>query len=304
MSTTPKKLLILAILEILRKYTDENHRLLQAEIISRLEADYDLTATRKSVRANLADLEDAGYPVLYDNGWYYDHEFCGAELNLLTDSLLHNPNIPYKQCKQLIEKLKTLGSQYCKPVLGTGQKRPANPQFLYTMDVIHEAIEAEKKVRFCYGDYDVDKKLHPRLNDSGEAKEYIVNPYRVVCANGRYYLICNVDKYDNLTHFRMDYIMDVRTEDAPVKPMQSMAQFKNGIDIAQYIAEHPHMFSGKVETAHIIVRRDFVSELLDWFGLDVEFTSVTDTEAEAVIHADELSLFYWLKMYSDYARRI
>lgn len=304
MSVAPKKLLILAILEILRKYTDADHRLLQAEIMAKLESDYDLTATRKSVRANLADLEDAGYPVLYDNGWYYDHEFCDAELNLLTDSLLHNPNVPYRQCKELIEKLKTLGGQYYRPVYGTGQKRPANPQFLYTMDVMHEAIDAEKKVCFQYCDYDVDKKLHPRLNDNGERKEYLVNPYRIVFANGRYYLICNVDKYDNLTHFRMDYIMDVRMEDSPAKPMQNMAEFKNGIDIAGYIAEHPHMFSGKVETARVIVRRDFVSELLDWFGLDVEFTRVTDTEAEAVIRTDEKSLFYWLKMYSDYARRV
>ena len=69
MSTAPKKLLILAILEVLRKYTNIDHRLLQSEIIAKLESDYDLTATRKSVRANLADLEDAGYPVLYDNGW-------------------------------------------------------------------------------------------------------------------------------------------------------------------------------------------------------------------------------------------
>ena len=304
MSTAPKKLLILAILEVLRKYTNIDHRLLQSEIIAKLESDYDLTATRKSVRANLADLEDAGYPVLYDNGWYYDHEFCDAELNLLVDSLMYNPNVPYHQCRELIGKLRTLGGNCYHPAYGTSQKRPSNPQFLYTMDVLHEAISTEKKVSFHYGDYDVDKQLHPRLNDSGEPKEYLINPYRIVFANGRYYLICNVDKYDNLTHFRMDYIMDVRIEDSPVKQIRNMEDFRNGVDTAKYIAEHPHMFSGKVDTARIIVRRDFVSELLDWFGLDVEFTRVTDTEVEALIRTDELSLYYWLNMYKDYAWRL
>ena len=304
MSTAPKKLLILAILEILRKYTNADNRLLQSEIIARLESDYDLTATRKSIRANLADLEDAGYPVLYDNGWYYDHEFCDAELNLLVDSLMYNPNVPQRQCRELIEKLSALGGSCYRPSRAASRSRPSNPQFLYTMDVLHEAISAEKKVCFRYGDYDVDKKLHPRLNDSGEIKEYLVNPYRIVFANGRYYLICNVDKYDNLTHFRMDYIMDVHIVEAPVKPMRNMEDFRNGVDTAQYVAEHPHMFSGKVETARIIVRRDYVSELLDWFGLDVEFAKVTDTEAEAVIRTDELSLYYWLNMYREYARKV
>ena len=75
MPSAPKKMLILAILEILRKYTDCEHGLLQTDIIEKLERDYDLTATRKSVRANLTELQIAGYPIDYINGWYYEHEF-------------------------------------------------------------------------------------------------------------------------------------------------------------------------------------------------------------------------------------
>lgn len=39
---SPKKLLMMNILDILKKYTDENHRLSQKEIISILQEEYDM----------------------------------------------------------------------------------------------------------------------------------------------------------------------------------------------------------------------------------------------------------------------
>ena len=46
----PKKLLILNILDILRKYTDEDHRLSQKEIADILKNEYDMKADRKAIR--------------------------------------------------------------------------------------------------------------------------------------------------------------------------------------------------------------------------------------------------------------
>ena len=59
----PKKLLILNILEILRKYTDENHRLGQKEIIDILKKEYDMSVDRKAIKRNIMDLIDAGYDI-------------------------------------------------------------------------------------------------------------------------------------------------------------------------------------------------------------------------------------------------
>ena len=304
MPGAPKKLLILAILEILKKYTDSEHRLLQCEIMAKLESDYDLTATRKSVRANIADLETAGYPVYYDGGWYYEHEFCEAELNLLIDSILYNPVVSRRQCLELTQKLKTLGGDHYRAGASLGGNRPNNPQFMFTLDILHEAMDGEKKVLFQYADYDVDKQLHPRLNEQGKPKEYSVSPYRVVFTGGRYYLICNVDGHDTLTHFRLDYVLEARVQDAPARPMWEMEDFKNGIDTAAYLTEHPNMFTGKVITAKIIADRSMVSEILDRFGMGVNFTKVTETEVEAELRTDELSLKYWIQMYREFVRRV
>ena len=49
----PKKLIIMNILDILKKYTDEDHRLSQKEIAEILETEYEMKVDRKAVKRNL-----------------------------------------------------------------------------------------------------------------------------------------------------------------------------------------------------------------------------------------------------------
>ena len=61
----PKKLLIMSILDILRRYTDENHRLSQNDIVGILKREYHMESDRKSVKRNLMDLKEFGYDINY-----------------------------------------------------------------------------------------------------------------------------------------------------------------------------------------------------------------------------------------------
>ena len=109
----PKKMLILNILEILKKHSDENHRLSQKEIGEILKRDYFTEVDRKAIKRNLMNLIDFGYDIEFTetkrinkNGeeeviysdWYLNRDFTDAELRLLIDSLLFSKHIPYNQC--------------------------------------------------------------------------------------------------------------------------------------------------------------------------------------------------------------
>ncbi|MBQ3862744.1 MAG: hypothetical protein II790_01775, partial [Schwartzia sp.] len=58
-----KKLLPMLILEILKEYTDEQHRLTQQEIIDKLWTQYGVKCDRRSVHNNLEALKDMGYDI-------------------------------------------------------------------------------------------------------------------------------------------------------------------------------------------------------------------------------------------------
>ena len=62
----PKKMIPMMILEIISKYTDEEHTLSQRDIIEILQNEYEVTIERKAVSRNLniliGDVDSAGYP--------------------------------------------------------------------------------------------------------------------------------------------------------------------------------------------------------------------------------------------------
>lgn len=59
----PKKMIILDILDILRKHTDEDHRLSQQQIQNLMKSEYGMKVDRKTVRRNLSKLMEYGFPI-------------------------------------------------------------------------------------------------------------------------------------------------------------------------------------------------------------------------------------------------
>ena len=111
-----KKMLNILILDILRRYSDEEHHLTQQEIIRKLKSDYGVENTdRRTVRDNVQSLVDMGYGIENegDDGYYmYEREFDDAQLRLLIDSVLFSKAISGAAAKRLIEKLKSFGNIY------------------------------------------------------------------------------------------------------------------------------------------------------------------------------------------------
>lgn len=164
----PKKLLILNILEILKQYTDEAHRLSQKEIADFLKNEYMMPVERKAVKRNLSNLIEYGYPIEYRetvrmmpnkktgtleenhiySDFYFARDFSEAELRLLIDSLLFSKHIPNSHCRQLIQKLENLSSRYFKAktkhICTLPPNHLENKQLFYTVDILDEAIEKER----------------------------------------------------------------------------------------------------------------------------------------------------------------
>ena len=81
----PKKLTIMNILDILKSYTDENHRLSQKEIQEILEREYDMKLDRKAVKRNLMNLIEFGYDVNYSESVRVFRAVFRAEKFILSD---------------------------------------------------------------------------------------------------------------------------------------------------------------------------------------------------------------------------
>ena len=312
----PKNMLIMNILEILKKHSDEEHRLNQKDIIDLLDSEYEMKVDRKAVKRNLMNLLDFGYELEYTetirtnkkgeqealySDWYLVRDFTDAELRLLIDSLLFSKHIPYSQCKELIEKLEGLSNKYFKAkvkhIRNLPEKMPNNKQIFYVIEILDEAISKGKKVEFCYNDFGTDKKLHPRMSSNGKLRRYIINPYQMAATNGRYYLIANYDKYDNISHYRVDRISDIVILDEPVKKQKDLSET---INLPKHMAEHIYMFSGGSARVSMRIEKFLVGDVIDWFGKDVIFHNETETSVDVSVAANLEAMRYWAMQYANH----
>ncbi|MBR6635916.1 MAG: WYL domain-containing protein [Phascolarctobacterium sp.] len=312
----PKNMLIMNILEILKKHSDEEHRLNQKEIIDLLDSEYDMKVDRKAIKRNLMNLLDFGYELEYTetirtnkkgeqealySDWYLVRDFTDAELRLLIDSLLFSKHIPYSQCKELIEKLEGLSNKYFKAkvkhIRNLPEKMPNNKQIFYVIEILDEAISKGKKVEFCYNDFGTDKKLHPRMSSNGKPRRYVINPYQMAATNGRYYLIANYDKYDNISHYRVDRISDIVILDEPVKKQKDLSET---INLPKHMAEHIYMFSGESARVSMRIEKFLVGDVIDWFGKDVIFHNETETSVDVSVAANLEAMRYWAMQYANH----
>ena len=297
----PKKMLIFNILDILKRKTDSSHRLLIKDIVAILAVDYTMTCDRKAVSRNLTDLMEFGYSIENDKGYYYNHDFEDSELRLLIDSLLFSKHIPYNQCKELIEKLKGLTSEHfearVKHIRNLPENLPENKQLFLTIEVLDEAISTGKQVSFLYNTCGTDKKLHPRLDETGKIRRYIINPYQIVATNGHYYLICNYDKYPNVSNYRLDLITEIELLETNVKDTKLVKGLANGLDLPKHMAEHIYMFSGESVRTKFRANKDILNDIIDWFGKDVKFSNETAKECDVTVNVNANAMFCWALQY-------
>ena len=313
-----KKTWIIRILQILERYSNKDHGLSVARIVELLEKDYEIRADRKTVRRTLEELEKLDYKRIKCNetmtrknkngeeetlrtGWYVVGSFDETELRLLVDCLAFAKHIYKKQKKQLIEKIESLsGTHFAKQIKHIKTldgNEPQNAEIFTSIEVINEAIESGKKITFQYCDYGTDKKLHPRADSYGVVKLYEVNPYQMVWTNGRYYLLANSDKHDDLVHFRIDRMKKANISIYPIKPYQLVEGMREGLDLTKHMAEHIYMFGGESGMVTFTAKKYIINDIIDWFGNDVSFLSETEDEITASVRVNYHAMKYWAMQY-------
>ena len=312
-----KKIVILYILKILRDYTDANHTMTQQDIADKLLSEYDIEVNRATIKRNISDLIGADYDIMCKEvtrthinkktgekeentiytDLYYEHDFTEPELHMLIDGLLFSRSMPHKQREKLIKKLAGLSSSWfskrIQHVHSMGADSPQNPELFYTIDRLDEAIETGKQVEITYGQYGTDLKLHKKKNEDGTDKRQKLNPYQLVANEGRYYLICNNDKYENVANYRIDRIMDIKILETSVKPKSEVKGLENGLNLEGYVYQNLNMFTSPPIDVEFVIDSKYVSLIIDFFGKHVKFTEQKDGTVICRMKVSATAMQHW-----------
>jgi predicted DNA-binding transcriptional regulator YafY len=298
-----KKLALLRVLQILEKYSDESHPLTHDDIAAYLDKDFDIEVDRKFVAKQLTLLHEA-YDVLSSpiviisdkkRGTYIEQRtFEDSELRLLIDGVLSSKYITPKHSKDLIEKLCGQANQYFRPRVKNiysvnDWNKTENVAVFLNIELIDEAIESGKQLRFVYNKYGADKKLHQTSHPR-------VSPYQLILHNQRYYLMARHERFEKVNFYRLDRITDIEIVDKPLTDIHSVEGYQSGIDYKKISSGRPYMFSDKLEYVEFLTDEGTLDQVIEWFGKDVKIENEGGRYKVSLL-ASPSAMEYWALQY-------
>jgi predicted DNA-binding transcriptional regulator YafY len=136
-----------------------------------------------------------------------------------------------------------------------------NESIYYNVDQIYNGIMKNRKIRFHYFDYTVQKERHFRKDGA----YYVVSPFAMTWDDENYYLIAYDSEAERIKHYRVDKMLDIEVTDEERDGMEAY----EGLDMAVYSRKVFSMFSGQDENVQLRFENHLVGVVIDRFGQDV-----------------------------------
>lgn len=268
---TKQKLKLIYIIKYLMENTDENHKVTMADILRYLEG-YEISAERKSIYADIEAIRDLGIDVVGEKTgrdfYYYvvSRDFEVAELKLLVDAIQSSKFITEKKSSELIKKLQGLVSvheakQLQRQLYVSGGTKAINESIYYNIDALHSAIDANRKIRFQYFQWNVKKEMELRRNGTF----YEVSPWALLWEDENYYLIAFDSAQQEIRHYRVDKMLKISSVNEPREGKEYFEKF----NLAEYSKKNFGMFAGEEEMVKLEVHNRLIGVVLDRFGTEV-----------------------------------
>lgn len=279
--------------QILMNESDEHHQINAIEMTRRLEA-RGIPAERKTVYKDMATLMEAGVDVVKGDKGYYigSRVFELAELKLLVDAVGASKFISQKKTKELVEKITTLASmdeatQLTRQVVVPEKRSTGNEKIFYSIDVIYQCLDNNKKMSFKYQDWTLTKEMKPRHG----GKIYVVSPAFLLRNDENYYLVAYDDDSQQIRHYRVDKIISAEMLDEE----RSGDKQRGALNPHEYAKQHISMFAGDERVVTIRFDKRLIGVVLDKFGADIDIRAEGDDLVRARISvAVSPQLYGWL----------
>ena len=295
-----KKTSILAIYEILKKYSDGNHCLKQKEILNILERDYDIQIDRRTLYSNMNYLTDFGYEISkYHEGktGYYlkTRDYTPNEIYFLCNILYASASIPQDETERISNKLLSELSvfqrdNFNKYNLRINDIKTYSSEYCENINKILNTIESRNLLRFIVYRNVVDKNLFIRKI----SKTVLVCPLSIVYFRERMYLLtCDRDG-SNISHHRLVNIknIEVISENYPDNLVSEE-------DIEDYKIRMSFSDKGNIKV-RLIVDMKLLENLIDYFGDQFKIISSSEEKMEIILEATEKNIIDTTMKYAKY----
>ena len=262
---------LLTLIDILKKYSDMEHKLSLNEIVTYLEEEDIDISNRKTLYDDFKILSECGLEVEYDKGYYLlEAPFSLSEIKILIDSLNSLKNLDNKVLQRIQDKLYSFVSIYEQDLLEKLEyhNKHKDAKFINRLEDTLEAIRSESTL------------IIQRKNKDEEE----VGPLFLYRNNDYYYLYYHYLNSEKIYHTRFDNILNTKLTNNHDEITISRNKIINHIEESSNA-----FYSNKAETIEIKFIND--SELLR-NRLNDDFKNIIFTQDGFSIKASINNVFF------------
>lgn len=262
---------LLVLLDILKKYSDDQHGITLSQISEKLEAE-GISAERKTLYDDLRTLKDYGCEIqgVRKNGKFYysllERDFNLPELKLLVDAVQVSKFISEKRSNELIRKIEGLASKYQatklqRQVYVANRLKTSYESVYYNIDDINIAINNNNKIEFEYYEWTIKGEMELRPN--GIKKD--ISPWALTWDDENYYMVAFDGESHTIKHYRVDKMRKIQI----VEELRDGRELFDKFDMAVYAKKVFNMFTGDEQNVKIQFDNSLIGVVIDRFGKDV-----------------------------------
>ena len=270
---------ILYILNVLKKYSDEDHQLSAAEIGRKVKEIYEVEIDSRTIRRNINLLK---YKLNYDistreengKGYYLNRDpetdFEPGEVRAIIDNFSYANYIVPSIAKEIIKKCKNMQTIYENEKLKDYQiysvnSKTENAEVIKNIEDISNSIYHNNKIKFEYWKYEITNKLEKQIVSTP-----IVSPYAIVYNKQEFYLIGIKEGQEKFYHYRLDRIKNIKQLN------EKRTIEKTSSDIQEFVESTVEMFGGKKELIEAKCKMFLLDTVIEEFGKETSITKLDD----------------------------
>ena len=290
---------IIYILNILKKYSDEDHILSAKEIKNLVKEEYGVDNDDRTIRRNINLLiEKFNYDISTTNvnkkGYYlnrdYYTDFDIGEIRTIIDTISFAPYITADKSRRIIGKCMELLNNYELNSLDdykiiSDKIKTTNDETINNIEYIYEAINNNKKITFTYNHYVLDSNKLVFKPTSQEKR--IISPYKIINSIQEFYLIGYKHNEDKLKTYRIDRMTNLKILDEDIEENISKKELN------EYIESSISMFAGKPMNITIKCDNSMLDNVVELLGRNLNYKIYDDKHFKVDISVNEEAFMGW-----------
>ena len=288
---------ILYILNILKKYSDEDHKLSISELKAKIKEEYGEDIDPRTIRRNINLLKEKfGYDISTYNdnniGYYIindpETDFEPGEIRAIIDIFSYSTFIENNLAKGIIKKCRNLQNIYENEKIKnykvySPKGKTTNIEVIKNIEDISNSIMNKNKIKFEYWKYQINgDRIEKKIVSTPT-----VSPYAIIYDKQQFYMLGIKNGNTEFFHYRLDRIKNLQETSEKIKIRKSEKE------IEQYTDTSVEIFSGNEVEIEARCNEYLLGEIIEKFGKKIDISPINKNEVLIRLSVNPIGFKLW-----------